>query len=150
MYYGMYRVAKYHPEITTRLERGHSTSQRAWGTAMAMWSYGGGQATHVGLMNEVGHPGHHRRVEAEGMTSQAASLRTNWEQKVNYYVDRQGGFVRVGICIRLDRLRVPGSLRQIRRCNTPGSSRAMGSTNVPLFLQQVQQYAADPDHRQHL
>ena len=85
MYYGMYRVAKYHPEITTALTA-NTYLQRAWGTAMAMWSYGGGQATHVGLMNEVVMPDLIDDLVAEGMTSQAASLRTNWETKVNYYV----------------------------------------------------------------
>ena len=85
MYYGMYRLAKYHPEIATALTA-DTYLQRAWGTAMAMWSYGGGQATQVGLMNEVVIPDLINDLNAEGMTSQAASLRANWETKVNYYV----------------------------------------------------------------
>jgi len=41
-------VAKYHPEVTTVLSA-QEYLQRAWGTAMAMWSYGGGQATQIGF-----------------------------------------------------------------------------------------------------
>jgi hypothetical protein len=52
MYYGMYKVAKYHPEITTLLSATEYFT-RAYGTAVAMWTYGGGQATQVGLMNET-------------------------------------------------------------------------------------------------
>ena len=88
MYYGMYRVAKYHPEVTTLLSA-QQYLQRAWGTAMALWTFGGGQATSVGLMNELVIPDILDALVAEGMTNQAASLRANWEQKVNYYVTGQ-------------------------------------------------------------
>ena len=86
MYYGMYQVAKYHPEITTALSA-DTYLERAWGTAMAMWSYGGTQATQVGLMNEMVIPNLIEALQAEGMTSDASSLRNLWETKVNYYVN---------------------------------------------------------------
>jgi hypothetical protein len=76
MYYGMYRVAKYHPEVTTVLSAQEYLT-RAHGTAMAMFSYGGGQATQIGLMNEVVIPDVIDALQAEGMTNQAATLRTN-------------------------------------------------------------------------
>src|SRR5262249_9150851 len=88
MYYGMYRVAKYHPEVSTLLSA-QGYLQRAWGTAMALWTFGGGQATHVGLMNELVIPGILDALMTEGMTNQAASLRGKWEQKVNYYITGQ-------------------------------------------------------------
>ena len=85
MYYGMYQVAKFHPEVTTVLSA-QEYLQRAWGTAMAMWTFGGGQATQIGLMNEVVIPDMIADLQAEGMTTQAASLRTKWETKVAYYI----------------------------------------------------------------
>ena len=56
MYWGMYRVAKYHPEITTALPAAVYL-QRAYGTAAALFNNnnfaGGGQAYNIGLMNEL-------------------------------------------------------------------------------------------------
>jgi hypothetical protein len=85
MYYGMYRTAKDHPNITTYLPA-IEYLRRAHGTAIAMWTYGGGQADFIGLMNEVVYPGVIDALEVEGLTSEAASLRALWETKVHYYV----------------------------------------------------------------
>ena len=53
MYYGMYQVAKYHPEITTFLSA-QEYLRRAYGTAVALFTVAGGaQANRIGLMNEL-------------------------------------------------------------------------------------------------
>ena len=48
----MYQVAKYHPEVTTVLSA-REYLQRAYGTANAQWTFGGGQGSQIGLMNEL-------------------------------------------------------------------------------------------------
>jgi hypothetical protein len=139
MYYGMYKVAKYHPEVTTFLTA-QNYLQRAWGTAMALWTFGGGQATHVGLMNELVIPDIIDALQAEGMTSQAASLRANWEQKVNYYVTGQADLFASEYAFDSTGFESQEAYAKYALQHA-GSSLPMGSTNVSLFLQQAQQYA---------
>ncbi len=138
MYYGMYRVAKYHPEIVTALSA-QEYLQRAWGTAMAMWSFGGGQATHVGLMNEVVIPDMIDALQAEGMTNQAAGLRANWETKVNYYVTGQADLFASEYAFDSTGFESQEAYAKYAALHA-GSDPAMGSANLALFLQQVQQY----------
>ena len=139
MYYGMYQVAKYHPEITTALSA-DDYLQRAWGTAMAMWSYGGSQATQVGLMNEVVIPDLINALQAEGLTSQAASLRSNWETKVNYYV---GGNANLFASeYSFDATGFESQEAYVKYATQhAGSDPAMGSTNLSLFMDQLQQFS---------
>jgi len=140
MYYGMYQVAKYHPEVTTALSA-QEYLIRAWGTAMAMWSYGGVQATRIGLMNEVVIPDLLRDLEAEGLTAQAAGLRTNWETKVNFYVTGQADLF--GSEYAFDSTGFESQEAYARYAlEHPGSSLLMGSTNTPLFVQQTRQFQA--------
>jgi hypothetical protein len=139
MYYGMYLVAKYHPEVTTLLTA-QNYLQRAWGTAMALWTFGGGQATHVGLMNELVIPDIIDALQAEGMTNQAASLRSNWEQKVNYYVTGQADLFASEYAFDSTGFESQEAYAKYALQHA-GSSLLMGSTNVGLFLQQAQQYA---------
>ena len=135
MYYGMYRVAKYHPEVTTALAATNYL-QRAWGTAMAMWSYGGGQATQIGLMNEVVIPGVLDALNAEGMSTQAASLRTKWETKVAYYVSGSANLF--GSEYAFDATGFESQQAYAKYAvQHAGSSAAMGSANVPQFLNQA-------------
>jgi hypothetical protein len=132
MYYGMYRVAKYHPEVTTALAATNYL-QRAWGTAMAMWSYGGGQATQIGLMNEVVIPGVLSALDAEGMSTQAASLRTKWETKVGYYISGNANLF--GSEYSFDATGFESQQAYAKYAlQHAGSSVAMGSTNIPYFL----------------
>jgi len=132
MYYGMYRVAKYHREVTTVLTATNYL-QRAWGTAMAMWSYGGGQATQIGLMNEVVIPSVLSALDAEGMTTQASSLRTKWETKVGYYVSASANLF--GSEYAFDATGFESQQAYAKYAlQHAGSSLAMGSTNVPYFL----------------
>jgi hypothetical protein len=138
MYYGMYQVAKYHPEVTTVLSAGEYL-QRAWGTAIALWSYGGGQATQVGLMNEVVIPDLLNDLQAEGMTNQAASLRTNWEQKVNYYVTGNADLFASEYAFDSTGFESQEAYAKYALQHA-GADPLMGSTNPTLFLQQAQQY----------
>ncbi|MGH7950628.1 MAG: DUF5695 domain-containing protein [Limisphaerales bacterium] len=138
MYYGMYKVAKYHPEITTVLSADEYLL-RAWGTAMALWSYGGSQATQVGLMNEVVIPGLINDLQAEGMTSQAASLRADWEAKVNYYVSGNADLFASEYAFDATGFESQEAYAKYAAQHA-GSDPAMGSTNLTLFSDELQQY----------
>jgi hypothetical protein len=138
MYYCMYQVAKYHPEIATALSA-DMYLQRAWGTAMAMWSYGGAQATQVGLMNEVVIPDLINDLEAEGMTSQAASLQAVWEAKVNYYVGGNADLFASEYAFDATGFESQEAYAKYALQHA-GSDPAMGSTNLTLFLADLQQY----------
>jgi Family of unknown function (DUF5695) len=139
MYYGMYQVAKYHPEVTT-VYSADVYLQRAWGTAMALWSYGGGQATQVGLMNEVVIPDLINALNAEGMTNQATSLQANWEAKVHYYVTGNADLFASEYAFDSTGFESQEAYAKYAFQHL-GSDPAMGSTNPAVFLEQVQQYA---------
>jgi len=89
MYEGMYRVAKYYPQITTALSA-QQYLQLAYHTAVALFTVplqvSGWSAYQTGLMNELVIADIIRELEDEGMTSEAATLRGHWEQKVNHFV----------------------------------------------------------------
>lgn len=89
MYFGMYRVAKHHPEIKTALDA-KEYLRRAYGTALAMftipfeierWS-----AYQTGLYNELVYPEVIAALDAEGMPEQAERLRAHWVRKVRSFV----------------------------------------------------------------
>ncbi|HEU5397394.1 MAG TPA: DUF5695 domain-containing protein, partial [Verrucomicrobiae bacterium] len=138
MYYGMYRVARYHPEIATAWSA-DTYLQRAWGTAMAMWSYGGSQATQVGLMNEMVISDLLEALVAEGMTSQAASLRTNWETKINYYVNGNADLFASEYAFDSTGFESQQAYAKYAMRHA-GSDALMGSANPAAFMQQAQQY----------
>lgn len=138
MYYGMYQVAKYHPEITTALSA-DTYLQRTWGTAMAMWSYGGSQATQVGLMNEVVIPDLINDLQAEGMTSQASSLQADWEAKVSYYVGGNADLFASEYAFDATGFESQEAYAKYASQHA-GSDPAMGSTNLTLFLADLQKY----------
>ncbi len=139
MYYGMYRVAKYHPEISTALSANEYLI-RAWGTATSMWTNGGGQATQVGLMNEVVIPDLINDLQTAGFTSQAAILRGYWETKVNYYVTGHADLFASEYAFDATGFESQEAYAKYALQHA-GTSLAMGSTNVSLFRQQVNQYA---------
>ena len=89
MYEGMYRVAKYYPEITTTLTA-QEYLRRAYGTAIALFTVPnqlvGWSAIQTGLMNELVIEKAIKELETEGMSTEAATLKSYWEQKVNYFV----------------------------------------------------------------
>jgi hypothetical protein len=90
MYHSMYRVAKNFPEIKTALPA-KEYLQRAYGTAVALftvpmqiehWS-----AYRTGLYNELVIVNLISDLDGAGMTSEAATLRKHWEEKVKTFVN---------------------------------------------------------------
>lgn len=139
MYYGMYRVAAQQPQISTALSAAEYLA-RAWGTATSLWTNGGGQATQVGLMNEMVIPNLLDDLVAAGMTNQASILREYWEAKVNYYVTGHADLFASEYAFDATGFEAQEAYAKYALQHA-GSSLAMGSTNVALFLQQVYQYA---------
>jgi hypothetical protein len=84
LYYSMYRVAHHHPEIKTYLSAKDYLT-RAYGTASAMFSRGG---NNTGYYNELVIVDVINSLEAEGMKSEAATLRGFWERKVRNFINR--------------------------------------------------------------
>ncbi|MCP5544045.1 MAG: hypothetical protein H7A49_09080 [Akkermansiaceae bacterium] len=96
MYKAMYRIAKYNPQITTT-HTANEYLQRAYGTAMAMftipysvWPDDLWIPYHIGYMNEAVIPRLIEDLETEGMTTEAAGLRAEWEQKVEHFLSSNG------------------------------------------------------------
>ena len=135
MYYGMYKVAKYHPEVATVLSA-NEYLKRAYGTAMALWSFGGGQATHVGLMNEVVIPNLLDDLHAAGMTAEEANLRAVWETKVNYYVNGNADLFASEYAFDATGFESQEAYAKYAFQHAI----AMGGADVPGFLQKAQQY----------
>jgi hypothetical protein len=92
MYYSMYRIAKNFPAIKTELPA-IEYLRRAYGTALALftvpmqierWS-----AYRTGLYNELVIVNLLSDLEAAGMSAEAKTLRTHWEQKVKTFITDQ-------------------------------------------------------------
>ena len=89
-YFGMYQVAKRHPQITTALTADDYLA-RAYGTALALftvpdkivkWS-----AYETGLYNELVIVDLIGALDAEGRHIEAETLRGHWERKVKFFVN---------------------------------------------------------------
>ena len=83
------------------------------------------------------------------MTNQAASLRANWEQKVNYYVTGQADLFASEYAFDATGFESQEAYAKYA-VQHAGSSLPMGSTNVPLFLRQAATVCDYPDHRERL
>ncbi|HEX5324636.1 MAG TPA: DUF5695 domain-containing protein [Capsulimonadaceae bacterium] len=90
MYFAMYRMAKYNPQIKTAMG-GRDYLERAAGTAIALftvpmkiekWS-----AYETGFYNELVIVDLIDALDAEGFKDQADTLRGHWERKVRYFVN---------------------------------------------------------------
>jgi hypothetical protein len=90
LYYNMYQVAKFYPEMTKYLDK-NAYLQRAFGTAKAFftvpeetvkWS-----AYQTGTYNELVIPDLIDALSQEGHKDQAEWLRAAWEKKVKYFVN---------------------------------------------------------------
>ena len=138
MYEAMYRLAKYHPEITTYLTADQYLL-RAYGTAMALWSYGGGQATQVGLMNELVISDLLNELVAEGYTAQAANLRALWETKIAYYVNGHADLFASEYAFDATGFESQQAYAKYADRNA-GTDATMGSGNVTAFRQLVTNY----------
>ena len=89
-YFGMYQVAKRHPQITTALAA-EDYLTRAYGTALALftvpnkivkWS-----AYETGFYNELVIVDLIEALDAEGRHVEAETLRGHWERKVKFFVN---------------------------------------------------------------
>lgn len=92
MYFGLYRVAKHHPQIRTAMSA-TDYLRRAYGTALGMftipWEIERWSAYGTGLMNEVVVEHVIDALEAEGMRDEAERLRPHWERKVRTFVNER-------------------------------------------------------------
>ncbi len=91
MYFGMYRVAKNHPEIKTALGA-KEYLQRAYGTAIAMYTvpheiWSNWSPFGTGFYNEVVVVELIDELQSAGMTAEADRLRAYWERKVRAFVN---------------------------------------------------------------
>jgi hypothetical protein len=89
MYFALYRLARDHPQMTTRLS-GPAYLDRAAGTALALFTVplatGDWSAYETGFYNEIVIPELIETLEAEGRHEAAAALRGHWEKKVRVFV----------------------------------------------------------------
>jgi len=92
LYWSMYQVAKYYPELVHYLTRDEYL-ERAYGTALAFYRYpkqiANWSTNELGHYNELVVVELIRELEATGRKEQAAALRKYWESKVEYFVNDQ-------------------------------------------------------------
>ncbi len=91
MYFSLYRIAKYHPEIKTALTA-KDYLRRAYGTAQAMFTvphevWKGWSAYETGFYNELVIVDLIHELQANGLESEAGTLRQFWLRKVKYFVN---------------------------------------------------------------
>jgi hypothetical protein len=93
LYYRMYQIAKYYPDMVHYLDAA-GYLERACGTAVAYWTVPmqtdqpPWSANSVGTMNEAFLPELIRALENEGRKEQAARVRGLWESKVERFVNK--------------------------------------------------------------
>ncbi len=139
MYYGMYQVAKYHPEITTALSA-REYLLRAYGTANALFTVPlalvGWSAYQTGLMNELVIADLIADLEAEGFSTEAATLRNQWEQKVNFFVTGNPDLFGSEYSFDSTGFETQQALARygFEHANT------LGATNPAVYLQQARQF----------
>lgn len=89
MYWGMYRVARDFPGIHTRLGTA-AYLERTYSTAMALFTVPkrliDWEAYQTGFYNEIVIPALIDELDAVGQTDKAATLRAEWQKKVDYFV----------------------------------------------------------------
>ena len=89
LYFAMYRTARDHPQITTRLTAA-AYLERAAGTVLALFTIplatGNWSAYETGFYNEIIIPSLIDALDEAGMLEQARALRGQWERKVAYFV----------------------------------------------------------------
>jgi hypothetical protein len=101
-----------------------------------MRTFGGGQATQIGLMNELVIPDIIDELQAEGMTNQAATLRTNWETKVNFYLSGSANLYSSEYAF--DSTGFESQQAYAKYAMNHVST--MGATNPAAFIQRVQNF----------
>ena len=91
MYFGMYRLAKNHPEIKTTMTA-KEYLERAYGTANAFFTiphevWNGWSPYGTGFYNELVIVDLIAELEANGMNDEAGALRKFWDRKVKNFVN---------------------------------------------------------------
>lgn len=139
MYEGMYRVAKYYPEISTALTA-QEYLRRAYGTAMALFTVPsqlvGWSAIPTGLMNELVIADLIQELQSEGLTTEAANLRSYWEQKVNYFVGNSADLFGSEYAFDSTGFETQEALAHYAVENAA----TLGATNPAAYLQAAQQF----------
>lgn len=89
MYFAMYRLARRHPQVRTRLDAAGYLA-RAAGTALALFTVplatGNWSAYETGFYNEIVFPDLIAALDAEGRTDDAKALRGHWEKKARFFI----------------------------------------------------------------
>lgn len=92
LYFGLYRIAKHHPQIKTALAAPEYL-RRAAGTALALFTIpkevADWSAYETGFYNERVIVDLMDALESEGMGGPAHALRAHWEKKVRFFVEDQ-------------------------------------------------------------
>ena len=138
MWFSMYKVAKYNPQITTAWAATNYL-EAAWGTALALYTVAGAGPSTPGLMSEVVFTDLLDALHAEGMTNQESQLRPYWESKVAFYATgnpnlfgSEYGFDSTGF--EATEAFASYALKHA------GSDAAMGSANPSRFRQQASNF----------
>jgi hypothetical protein len=141
MYFGMYRVAKNHPEIKTALGA-KEYLQRAYGTAAAMYTvphevWSNWSAFGTGFYNEVVIVDLIDELQSAGMTAEADRLRGYWERKVRSFVNGRQDLFRSEYAFDSTGFESTHALAKyaLQHVDTPGAE-----TNIGVTLPQAQQF----------
>jgi hypothetical protein len=138
MWFGMYKVAKYNPQITTA-SAATNYLEAAWGTALALYTVAGAGPSTPGLMSEVVFPDLLDALHKEGMTNEEAQLRPYWESKVGFYTTGNPNLF--GSEYGFDSTGFEATEAFAKYALTrAGSDAAMGSANPSLFVQETEQF----------
>ena len=141
MYFGMYRVAKNHPEIKTALGA-KEYLQRAYGTATAMYTvpheiWSNWSPFGTGFYNEVVIVDLIDELQSAGMTAEADRLRGYWERKVRSFVNGRQDLFRSEYAFDSTGFESTHALAKyaMQHVDTPGAA-----TNIGVTLPQAQQF----------
>ncbi len=85
MYYHMYEIAKYYPDMVNYLDA-DGYLNRAYQTALKYFQVADGWGYIVGTYNEVVYVDLIESLREEGWTSQADALQAEWDEKVKYFI----------------------------------------------------------------
>jgi Family of unknown function (DUF5695) len=141
MYFGMYRVAKNHPEIKTALGA-KEYLQRAYGTATAMYTvpheiWSNWSPFGTGFYNEVVIVDLIDALQSAGMTAEADRLRGCWERKVRSFVNGRQDLFRSEYAFDSTGFESTHALAKyaMQHVDTPGAE-----TNIGVTLPQAKQF----------
>jgi hypothetical protein len=138
MWFSMYKVAKYNPQITTAWEATNYL-EAAWGTALALYTVAGAGPSTPGLMSEVVFTDLLDALHAEGLTNQEAQLRPYWESKVAFYATGNPNLFGSEYGFDSTGFEATEAFASYALTHA-GSDAAMGSANPSHFLQQASNF----------